>query len=153
MQTKHGMHRSVEYRTWAHMLHRCSPQKTKAKEWRNYGGRGIRVCDRWQIFENFLEDVGLRPSSQHSLDRFPNNDGNYEPGNVRWATSREQNLNKRGVIWERIVLLLCDRSGINKQEIEGKIMGGASDSEIADWIAKAMLAMYEIEKERDAASR
>jgi hypothetical protein len=64
-----------------------------------YGGRGIRVCDRWlepngQGFINFLADMGRKPSPEHSLDRYPNQDGNYEPGNCRWATDTEQANNK-----------------------------------------------------------
>jgi hypothetical protein len=56
------------------------------------------MCDRWlESFENFLTDVGCRPSPKHSLDRYPNNDGNYEPGNCRWATIKEQTENKRKV--------------------------------------------------------
>ena len=85
-----------EYRTWSHMLHRCMNQNDK--NWKDYGGRGISVCERWQGehgFENFLSDVGARPSPQHSIDRWPNNDGNYEPGNVRWATKKEQSNNCR----------------------------------------------------------
>lgn len=73
------------------MCCRCS--NPNERHYHRYGGRGIRVCDRWlgeHGFERFLADVGRRPSSSHSLDRFPNNDGDYEPGNVRWATKKEQ---------------------------------------------------------------
>ena len=90
-----GQHRSTmpEYRIWTGMIARCSNKK--AKSYRYYGGRGISVCDRWrEDFENFYRDVGQRPSVRHSLDRI-NNDGNYEPGNVHWATPREQVLNRR----------------------------------------------------------
>lgn len=66
----------------------------------DYGGRGIRVCDRWlQSFEAFLEDVGERPSPKHQLDRFPDNDGNYEPGNVRWATGSDNCRNRRSSVF------------------------------------------------------
>lgn len=65
-----------------------------------YGGRGITMCDAWRdSFESFLRDIGPRPSPEHSLDRYPNNDGHYEPGNVRWATRTEQSNNKQSTVW------------------------------------------------------
>jgi len=78
--------------TWNNMIRRC--RNPKDKSYLYYGGRGIRVCQRWQKFRNFLEDMGPKPSPFHMLDRV-NNDGNYEPGNVRWATPAESNRNRR----------------------------------------------------------
>jgi len=74
------------------MLTRCNLPGTKY--YKNYGGRGIRVCLRWRRFLNFLADMGRRPSPKHSIDR-RNNDGNYTPKNCRWATRSEQNSNRR----------------------------------------------------------
>lgn len=83
---------SMTYKSWRSMLQRCT--RPRHNEFRLYGGRGIRVCERWRAFENFLADMGERPSHQHSLDRI-DNDGNYEPGNCRWATAKEQTRNRR----------------------------------------------------------
>lgn len=114
---KHGhANGTPEYRAWRNMLTRCFWPKSRS--FGRYGGRGISVCARWAAsFEAFLADVGLRPSNDHSIDRI-SNDGNYEPGNVRWATSAEQRLNKAGTRWvvvggERMPLkTACERAGL-----------------------------------------
>lgn len=80
------------YCSWAHMLDRCLNPNHHA--FKHYGGRSITVCERWLDFLNFFSDMGERPPGK-SLDRFPNNDGAYGPGNCRWATTKEQALNKR----------------------------------------------------------
>lgn len=83
-----------EYTAWTNMITRCT--NPKHNRWKHYGGRGISVCARWRgSYEAFLADVGRKPSPSHSLDRYPNNDGNYEPTNVRWATDDQQARNKR----------------------------------------------------------
>jgi hypothetical protein len=93
--TTHGhagaQKRSPEYQSWTSMLARV--RATTGRRYRDYGAGGITVCERWLVFENFLADMGPRPAGT-SIDRI-NNDGNYEPGNCRWATDSQQVANRR----------------------------------------------------------
>lgn len=89
-QTTHGGSSSLEFGVWNAMWQRCTNPKNKRFD--HYGGRGIRVCKRWEHFDLFLKDMGQRPSPRHSIDRIDNDKG-YNPRNCRWATPTEQNRN------------------------------------------------------------
>ena len=116
--------RSPMYRAWCTMVARCYNPKNIS--YRRYGGRGVRVWRQWLTFERFLADMGHRPSSGHSIHRI-NNDGDYEPGNCKWATAKEQARNRRNnrflefkgqraslVEWSEI-------SGINQRTLETRL--------------------------------
>lgn len=86
------MAKSPTHRSWSTMKTRC--YRKSALNYHRYGGRGIKVCDRWlNSFEAFLADMGERPEGK-TLDRYPDPDGDYEPGNCRWATLKEQRHNR-----------------------------------------------------------
>ncbi len=85
--------RPPSYSVWKGIRKRCL--NPNHKNYADYGGRGIKVCDRWSDFSCFYADMGDPPTDKHTLDRYPNNNGNYEPGNCRWALIKEQQRNKR----------------------------------------------------------
>lgn len=127
---------SREYNIWLSMIKRCHSPGASPKEIRNYQLLGVEVCPRWRdSFEAFCEDVGPRPSLLHSLDRYPNNKGNYEPGNVRWATAAEQNRNTRvnhPLTINGVTKVLTDwarQVGLNEMSITKRLRKGMSPAE------------------------
>lgn len=107
------------YRVWQDMRARCSDQNDK--RWKDYGGRGITVCERWSMsVAAFIADMGPDPGPEYSLDRI-NNDGNYEPGNVRWANRFEQARNTRrtklNTLTVRAIRILREHEGFTYQAL------------------------------------
>lgn len=94
--TKHGMKNTNTYRAWNAMLNRC--KNPSVESYPNYGGRGISVCPQWHKFEVFFADMGACPPGL-TLDRYPDQEGNYQPGNCRWATRSQQERNKRSTTY------------------------------------------------------
>ncbi len=96
--TTHGeSHKTSEYKAWRAMHDRVYRPTTPQLK-RDYKDRGITICQRWHVYENFISDMGRKPTPKHSLDRIDNN-GNYEPLNCRWATRLQQNTNRRNTVF------------------------------------------------------
>ena len=121
--------KSPEYRSWSGMHTRC--KNPLAKNFKNYGGRGIKVCDRWESYGAFLSDMGRRPGPKYSLDRIDNN-GDYAPENCKWSTPIEQSSNKRNnhfIEHDGLRLTLAEwsrRTGINAATIWTRLVFGES---------------------------
>ncbi len=127
--TTHGKSKTREHHIWQNMIYRCHTASCAA--FPRYGGRGIKVCQRWlDSFEAFLADVGPLPSPKHSLDRYPDNDGDYRPGNVRWATKKEQAYNRRDnrpLFYKGTTRALCEWAtlfNIHKATLHGRLRRG-----------------------------
>lgn len=130
---KHGLAHSYIWNVWQMMIRRCYDPDSVA--YKNYGGRGISVCERWlNSVENFYLDMGERPSSKYSLERIDNN-GNYEPSNCKWATTKEQSRNRRnnrvlncnGI--KKCVADFAEEIGVHPDKIHNRLKYGWSDYE------------------------
>lgn len=118
---------SPEYRSWSNMWQRCTNPKNN--RYHLYGGAGVLICERWQIFELFLQDMGPRPSREHSIERL-DNDADYSPDNCVWATRQEQGRNKsnnrrveiNGI--EQCVVQWAEQAGISQKLIHARLRRG-----------------------------
>lgn len=128
-QYRHGGRHTDEYRIWRHMRTRCENQNSPAFKW--YGERGIKVCERWLDFKNFIDDMGPRPSKAHTIDRV-NVHGNYEPSNCRWVTMKTQQRNRsNNVIYTHkgvtaSLAELCEINGCKYKTVHMRLSKGAS---------------------------
>jgi hypothetical protein len=123
---QHGMSRTGTYHTWELMMQRCTNPRNRT--WFRYGGRGIQVCERWHRFIGFLADMGIRPPGM-TLDRIDTN-GNYEPGNCRWATQEVQQNNRRDNRYlsiDGVALTIAQwrrRSGLKRRTLRWRLDAG-----------------------------
>ena len=131
LKTKHGMARSKTYRSWRGMRRRCEEESNTS--FNQYGERGIKVCDRWQEFSAFFEDMGERPEGA-TLDRIDPN-GDYEPGNCRWATVTQQMRNRRNTVFveyggkKQPLVEVCEMLGVPYQKAWRRMQRGYSVEE------------------------
>lgn len=147
--TKHGAAKrraeTSEYRSWRGMIERC--ENSNHISYGYYGGRGIAVCERWRNdFSTFLADMGMKPTPQHQVDRYPDTNGNYEPSNCRWATPAEQRANQRPYdesvrvrkSWGNRSKISRQRPDMTGQRFERLVVIGYADSrgKRANWLCQ-----------------
>lgn len=129
LRTKHALADTPIYRVWQSMLDRC--RRKKCRHYKNYGGRGIRVCKRWLKFENFFADMGVRPSPLHTLERKNNNLG-YSKSNCAWVTRKENVRNRRVTKLVEIggdvkpLARWCEEYGLHYPTINSRLLRGWS---------------------------
>lgn len=125
----HGKSYSSEYESWSAMHTRCS--NPRQRSFKDYGAKGIVVCARWDNFENFLEDMGSKPTPKHTLERKDNNLG-YSSENCKWATRRDQNRNTSKTVWATIaevrkpLVEWCEERGLSVGAVRQRIVRGAT---------------------------
>jgi hypothetical protein len=123
----HRMSKTTEYLAWINIHRRCEDPKDKS--YKRYGAIGIKVCKRWTTFENFIEDMGVKPTPKHQIERRSNSEG-YSPGNCYWATTRRQSRNKSSnvtVVYDGIAMVLrdaCALAGLNYWTVWSRIDKG-----------------------------
>lgn len=145
---RHGMSRTKTHRSWSSMLGRCLNKNDPS--FKDYGGRGITICERWLVFENFLEDMGERPEG-HSLDRLDTN-GAYTPENCTWSTAKQQCRNRRNnrlVTYngeEKPVTAWAEECGIEVHTLRNRLDKGWS---VSDALTKPVAARRKFLRRRN----
>lgn len=140
-QTKHGRSGSTEHSIWKGIIKRCKNENHT--EYARYGGRGISVCPAWDNpsdgFQKFYAYMGPKPTPKHEIDRYPDPNGNYEPGNVRWATRKEQNRNKennKNLTYNgktQCVAAWAEELGVPHDRIYSRLRLGWTDEKVLSW--------------------
>ena len=131
----HGLYKSSTYGSWKSMINRCINKK--GVQFKDYGGRGIKVCDRWLKFENFILDMGIKPSKDFQIDRI-NNEGNYELNNCKWSSRIENCNNKKNNVKYNYKGQLLSVSQIS-------ILSGITRSTISNWKNRSNYSVEKIE--------
>jgi hypothetical protein len=152
-----GIRRLPEYAVWVAMRQRCNNPRDSAYKY--IGAHGTRVCERWDSFENFLNDMGQRPGPGYSLILYPNKEGNYEPGNCRWATASETQRRSRGRTRHtyqgktQTLVEWSEEAGIPRSVLSNRLYEGWTFEEAITHPAKSQMGLSAEEKARGVQAR